>query len=96
MPRKVNQETRERISKTMKERYQDPEYCEMVEKAREEKGVGEKIRASRTPELRKKIGTGAKKSWEDPIQLRKRITTLLRKLETVEGRVENSLEIAEA
>ena len=95
MPREVDQETRKRISESMKKRYKDPEYCEMVEKAREKNGVGEKIRASRTPELRKKIGTGAKKSWEDPIQLRKRIATLLRKLEIVENRLENTLEITE-
>jgi hypothetical protein len=77
----------------MKENYKDSAFREKVKGAREDKGVAEKIRLSRTPELRRKIGEGASRSWSDPLQLRKRIDTLLRKLEVVEGREENSLDI---
>jgi hypothetical protein len=79
----------------MKENYKDPIFREKVKDAREDKGVAEKIRLSRTPELRKKIGEGASRSWSDPLQLRKRIDTLLRKLEVLEDRKENSLTVRE-
>ena len=96
MPKVMSSEARLKISDTMKRKYEDPSFRQKVRTAREEKGVAEKIRSSRTPELKRRIGEGASRSWSDPVQLRRRISTLLRKLEVAENREENSLDILES
>jgi hypothetical protein len=96
VPRKgpMPESQRKAIRKSLIERYQDPQAREQLKQAREEKGANEKVRASRTPELRQAISRGSRESWSDPEKLRKRITTLLRKLERIEGRPQGSLTIA--
>jgi len=93
MSKQVAEGVRDKISRRMKANYADPSFRQKVKDAREASGADEKIRLTRTPELRSKIGAGAKKSWTDPGQLRKRIETLLRKLEGIEGLPSNTLEI---
>lgn len=86
--RPMSEETRRRISQTVKSNYKDPEFREKVLEARKVAGRDE------VPEdQRKAMQEGTKRSWSDPLKLKSRVDTLLRKLEETLDLEEGSLEI---
>lgn len=90
-----SEEFKQKMSDRMKRKWDDPEFRNHVMQRREEENTSEKIRLGKTPEGSARAGRAVSEAWASPEGIRKRIAGLLRKLELVEGRPENSLHIAE-